>query len=483
MSSVKRSLGILGSQRLLTISIAFISSVLIARLLSPSEIGIYSVCVSVVGIAHVFREFGVGNYLIQEHELTRERIRASITILLGFAWTVAAGLFLFKGEIAAFYKDPRLEHVLAILALSFLIIPISSPILSILRRNLQFGKVAIIGILSSLTQNCTAVALAYMGYGPASLAWGSFGGILVTILMCIIFRPHDVPWLPGLIDIRRVASFGSKSSFGTLVNEVGSSSPDLIIGRILTLSDVGIYSRANSFAAIITSQISMLLHSVLLPTFSHESRSGMNVIQNYKKRTEMFTGFLCPALAFFGFAASPLILLLYGPQWLDAAPLASIICFTALIAQPYSLTGTLLMAQGKVGFTAKMSAITQTLKVVSVFVGCLFGLIYIPIFGIVIYLGQVLTNRYAMKKFFQVGTREMLQVNTKSFLVTALVIVPLVALKLILPENTDPHIMIPAYLAGAAIFWLIGILSTRHLLAHEMTTVAKGLWKKMGRNG
>lgn len=480
MSSVKRSLGILGSQRLFTIIIAFISSVLIARLLSPSEIGIYSVCVSVVGIAHVFREFGVGNYLIQEHDLTRERIRASITILLGFAWAMAAGLFIFKNEIAAFYNDPRLEHVLSILALNFLVIPISSPILSILRRNLQFGKVAIINILSSIVQNCTAVALAYMGYGPASLAWGSFGGILITILMCIIFRPRDVPWLPGLTDIRRVASFGSKSSFGTLVNEAGNSSPDLIIGRMLTLADVGIYSRANSFAAIITSQISMLLHSVLLPTFSHESRTGKDVIRNYKKRTEMFTGFLCPALAFFGFAAKPLILLLYGPQWLPAAPLASIICFAALIAQPYSLTGTLLMAQGKVGFSAKMSSITQSLKVLSVFVGCLFGLIYIPIFGIVIYLGQFLVNRYAMKKFFQVTTREMLQVNVKSFFVSGLVVAPLIALKLLLPENTDSHILIPAYLVGGTVFWLIGIFYTRHPLAHELMTVVRGLRKKAG---
>jgi O-antigen/teichoic acid export membrane protein len=478
MSSLKKSLGILGTQRLLTIFISFVSSIIIARLLTPQEIGIYSVCVSVVGIAHVVREFGVGNYLIQEPELTRDRIKASLTILLTFAWVIALLLFIFKSTIARFYHDPRLENVIAVLALNFLFIPISSPVLSVLRRNLEFGKVAFINITASIAQNGASVVLAMLSFGPVSLAWGSFAGIIVTILLSIVFRPKEVPWMPGIKDIRRVASFGSKSSFGTVVNQAGYSAPDLIIGRVLSLADVGIYSRANGFASIITDQIGMLLHSTLFPTFSHESRAGIDVVRNFKNRTEMFTGIIGPALCFFGFAARPLIILLYGDTWLPAAPIASIICFAALISVPYTLSGSFLMAHGKVGFTAKMSMIVQLLNVLSVFVGAFFGLIFIPIFGIIVHLGRFFASRYAMKKFFGVSTRDILKVNVKSFAVAGMTLLPLAALSIFLPPSEDVHIVIPAYMATATIFWLSGIYLTGHALAHEINVVLKMLRQK-----
>jgi O-antigen/teichoic acid export membrane protein len=371
--------------------------------------------------------------------------------------------------------------VFSVLALNFLIIPIAAPVLSVLRRNLEFGKSAIINLSGSTVQNGTAVTMAMLGFGPVSLAWGSFAGIVATITFSTYYRPKEVPWMPGLKDIGRVFSFGTKSSLSTVMNEAGYSAPDLIIGRMLTLGDVGLYSRASGVAALITDQIGMLLHGILFPAFSHENRTGANVKKNFLNRTELFNGLLCPALSFLGFAASPLILLLYGEKWLPAAPIASVICFSALISIPYNLTGSVLMAHGKVGFSAKMSFIVQSLNILSIFAGSLFGLIYIPIFGIVIYIGRFFVSRYAMNKFFGISAREVLAMNVKSFIVSGFALAPLVILRLILPQSTDVHIVIPAYLVSSAIFWLIGIYWTKHLLAQEITIVFESLMKKMAR--
>ncbi len=479
MSSFKRSLTIIGGQRVLHIAWSFAASVIIARLLTPEEIGVFSVCASLVAIAHVFREFGVGSYLIQERELTRERIRSALAVMFCFSWTIGISLFLGRHQIAAFYGNLELVNVMSVLALNFFLIPISSPVLSILRRNLKFGTVAGISLVSSFVATAGSVIMAYLGYGPASLAWGSVAGIVVTIMMSTYFHPPEVPWLPGFSEIRRVLSYGSKSSVNMLTNELGNSSPDLIMGRMLSLSDVGMYSRANGFASIVIDNISQLMHSVLFPTFSDESRTGKDVVQNFKNRTVMVSAVICPGLLFFAYTAEPLILFLYGDQWVPAAPLATIICLSALIYVPYTLAGSMIQSHGYVGYAAKTSFMVQTVRILSVVAGSMFGLIYVPIFGVSLYIGRYWAHSYGMKKFFGVGYREMIFINAKSFLVGLITLAPVAALSFALPKDFDLETRVLMYLGSAALAWLAAIYATNHLLKREIDVIAGDLRRKI----
>ncbi len=81
----------------------------IARLLTPAEIGFYSMGKAVVALAHVVRDFGVGNHLIQERELTQDRMRTALGVAIVIAWAMALVLFAASGAIARFYGEPGLR--------------------------------------------------------------------------------------------------------------------------------------------------------------------------------------------------------------------------------------------------------------------------------------------------------------------------------------------------------------------------------------
>jgi len=92
--SIRKAVIISFAENYSTMFIGFIGIMLIARLLVPAEIGIYSVASAVTSIAQMMRDTGVGNYLIQECELTRERIQTSLTIAIITSWTVRGLLYL-----------------------------------------------------------------------------------------------------------------------------------------------------------------------------------------------------------------------------------------------------------------------------------------------------------------------------------------------------------------------------------------------------
>ena len=130
MIGVRRALIIALAENQLTFALQFATAIVIARLLTPAEIGVYSIAVITLSAAHVIRDFGVLAYLIKEQDLTEEKIRAASAISFGVSWLLAVLVFLASFPLAAFYGQPRLLHLTWVLAINFLMIPfgaVSSP--------------------------------------------------------------------------------------------------------------------------------------------------------------------------------------------------------------------------------------------------------------------------------------------------------------------------------------------------------------------
>src|SRR5262245_2194053 len=108
MISARRALATVLLESNVKFVIGMVSVVVLARLLTPAQIGVFSIAYGFSAIAHIFREMGVNTYIIQERELTRDRLRAAFTVSLVMAWTVAAVMAAVSGWFAKFYSMPEL---------------------------------------------------------------------------------------------------------------------------------------------------------------------------------------------------------------------------------------------------------------------------------------------------------------------------------------------------------------------------------------
>src|SRR6266581_1898275 len=233
MSGVRAALLLTTLEKYSVIVIQFASSLIIARLLSPQEIGIFSIGAVLVAFSHIFRDMGIQNYLIQERELTADRIRASQAWMLCTSWTIAVILVFAAGPVGLLYQEPGLVLVLRTLAISFVLLPFGGITLALLRRDLKFAVLYGIGMTSALVQAITAIGLAWAGFGFMSLAWASVAGAAATTLVALFCRRPEQPWWPSWKEGRRVISAGSRLSAAALFYEVGLGGPELVTGRVL----------------------------------------------------------------------------------------------------------------------------------------------------------------------------------------------------------------------------------------------------------
>lgn len=482
MASVRKSLALSFAQKYTTMAIALASSMSLARLLTPSEIGIYSVGVAVVGMAHMLRDFGVGNYLVQEKELTPDRIRTAFGVTLVIAWSMAVILIALSGPMSDFYNEPGVRQVLTVLSINFLLLPFSSPILSLLTREMNFGALFRINVTSSLVGATTSNTLAALEYGFISLAWGSVAGILATVIIAAIFKPETARVLPGLKEWRRVASFGGKMSAISLVSELGVATPELVIGRTLGFGAVGIFSRATGAVTLFNRTVMGAIQPVILPTLSAKARAGEDILPAYLRATSYITGMSWPFFAFLGLMAYPIVRIMFGDQWDAAVPLIQIMCITRFVLGLYWIVTPTMISIGAINELMKLHLLFQPINIALIIAAAFHSLEAVAgagIFGAILFF---LLSFFSLHRITGITSAAMLKAVRVSACVTVCSSVGPASVFFWMEMGPD-NLWLPLILASlvCVIGWFSGLFAFKHLLRDEVLIAMQSLKTKLKR--
>lgn len=475
MSNIRTTLAISFAERYSALLIGFVSTIVIARLLTPREIGIYSVGAAAIAVAHTVRDFGVTSYLIQEPELTPARIRTAFTITLIMAWSLAGFIWVATPFIAAFYNEPGLIMVLQVIVLNFVMIPLGSVSLALLRREMKFSSIYWISITSAMAHAGVGICLASLGFGFMSLAWAGLTGVAVTVIGALLAAPQHYVTRPTLSEHARVFGFGSRMSAASIVSEVGAVAPDLIVGRMLGFTSLGYFNRALGFVQLFERTVTDALRPVMLPYFSREHRDGQDVQAAYLRAFEYTLGIAWPFLAILAWLAEPLIRLLYGNQWDAAVPLAQVLCLAIAVRVVNPLTASVLVASGAVHEVMVVQALYQSLKVVLLISGSLMGL-FEAAWGLTVaeVVGCFLFLNLVHRKL-KVPLKSLVPIVYRALSLTAFVIM-LTAIVLYIAELEFTNHVLSCLLAllMGSLAWLTGLKLFVHPLQEEVRRIFQG---------
>lgn len=357
-----------------TTLLGFASSLLIARLLSPAEIGIYSIAVAFMGIAQILRDFGASNYIVQCADPSRDVLRSAFGSMLVLSWTLAALLWVSGGAIASFYGEPQLQALLGVLSLNLLLTPMGAVTMALLRRDLRFGTLGIIDVAATAVQATTTCLLAWLGWGAMSLAWGSLAGLVLTVLLSIPHRRPQQSWLPGVSHLREVMGFGVYATSASLLGHLNVSTSDLVLGRVAGAESVGLFSRGISLARLLTTVLMRGVTPIVGPLFAKLRRGDGDAQASFLAASARLTAVAWPALAFTGVMSEPIVTLLYGDQWLPSAALVPLICLATAIGIPFTLVSPMLTGLGKPRLSLHIEAVNLPLKIAAIALAAPFGL-------------------------------------------------------------------------------------------------------------
>jgi O-antigen/teichoic acid export membrane protein len=473
-SKIRRSLVFSLFEKNATAVLGLVGTLILARLLTPSDFGIYSVSLSVVMIIDVIRDFGVGTYLVQERQLTKSVVQTVFTVSLVLSIACAGAILAITIPAAALYGEPRIVRIMPLLALTFLLSPFGTPSSSLLRRDMEFGKLAAIGLLTAITNLLSTMVLAGLGFGYMSLAWAKVVSSLVGVIAGLCYRPAWWAFRPNVAEWRQVGRFGSYASATAIINVIHDSLPQLIVGGLLGFSAVGLLGRAASICQIPDRVFTSALQAVLLPSLAEQARRAGDLKRAYLRFIACVSALQWPILLCLAVLADPVVHLLLGGRWGEAAPLVRILALAWLSLFPATISFPMFVAVGAVRDTLICSLISIPPSLLLTFLASLHSLEAVAATQLVTGPLQVYVAVRFLQRHLAMSWGEFLRPILRSGVVALYAVAP-AALAVIL-SGFRFDLSLPATIAaciGGIAGWLAGLWITRHPLLGELERVAR----------
>lgn len=465
MPGLARNFAYAFAEKYLLLALALAASMLLARLLSPAQLGLYSIAAVLAALAQVFRDLGTGQLLVVQHVLGAPEQRALLTLSVAMGWLLAAVLAGLSGPLASFYQQPELADVLRILSLNFLLVPFSSQVTAILRREMRAARLFAINATYGVTQFAATLLLALAGLGPLALAWGSFAATVAGLLAALLLRPSSMSWRPTRHGVWRLVRPGGLAVTGNAIDEVGVVAPDLVAGKLLGVEEVALLGKAQSVLSLFNQAVTGAVSPVVFPLFARHAREGGNPVQAYLDAVACITALSWPFFLLAGLFATPLVALLYGPQWQGSVPLIRIMCGAAALYSMFSMVRYLLLATGHIAAQARLDATAVAGRLLLLVPAGMAGLQWLAAAVALSLVFRSWLVCRALRRLYGLGVPAMLAHLRQSAAVAAGAVAPAAAVFALAGGEQAGLSAFLGSACAAAIGWGATLFSMRHPLA------------------
>jgi O-antigen/teichoic acid export membrane protein len=482
--AIKRALALTFAERYSAVIVNMIMVAVVARLLTPAQIGVAAIGASVIGVVECLRDFGTGSFIVQARELTREHARSSFTVLALASGAVGVAMFLGSNGIATIYGDHELASFLRITAFAFFAAPVSSPLMAFMRREMDFRSLAIVNSVSTIANAIIIIVLAAEGFGVLSFAWATVAQYVISAVVAISLRPHIWMFKPNFRYWKEPFSFGVYSSVSDMLGRLQDMATYFILGRNYQAEAVGLYSRATLICFLPIKVIAVGVVPVAFPALAAHARDGRDLKEMYLRATSYITAVQWPGLLLIAIFAHTIVAIYLGHQWLSVVPLVRILAIAGIVTSMLGMNSPLLMAFGAVRRLTLLSMANVLLSIASVLVCAKFGLVAIAFGQLLIAPVQGVVSFYAIQKFAPLKWLELFGSLRASAIVTICsVIGPAFVAMMSGPDHilSIEAICVVGILACSG--WIISLWLVQHPIFAEIRAALVGrfLWRRNGK--
>lgn len=458
----------------LSFAMQFATSIVLARwFITPAQLGQFSIAFAAVTLVAFLQDFGVTRYVNGERDLTPEKLRMAFTISVAFAWSIALLALASAWPIAAFYADPALFGITLIVASSYLLVPLAIVPQATCQRRMDYRSNAMIEIGSSVANAATALVLALLGYGALALAWGAFAQQAARLVISQWRSGGMLPWPLRISEARAVLALGGTNTVQVVCQTVSSRAPELALGAVVGNVAVGLFSRATGLALQLRTLIAGAVTGVFYPAFRRLRDSGEPLGPPYLRVVAAYTGVTWPAMAGIAVLADPVVRLLYGERWMEAAPLLAWVAFAQMFQVAVPLNADLPLLLGRHRTLIRVMVLETIASIALLAVTAPFGLLWVAISRAI--HGIVWVAMYAplLCRSVGLGARPLIATWMKGAVATVAAIVPALAgFVFWAPPGEAGFLQVLATACAGVALWFVALVVTAHPLHRELVELA-----------
>lgn len=317
-------------QKYSVLFIQFVSGIVLARLLSPSDYGCIGMLTIFMTLAEAFINCGFGSALIQKKRPTQEDYSTVFFWNLGVAAVMYTILFFCAPAISRFYNIEILCPVLRVQAIVLFIHAFTLVQSNQLRKNFNFKLISIVTVVTSFTALGVTILMAYKGFG----VWALVAQNLITAAIPAAVYWFYVKWRPIPVfskqSFKELFSFGFYMFLTNMVNDFCKTIQTLFIGKLYPPATLGYYSKAMSTEKVASHSISSTMTSVTYPVYAEAQDDKPRMANMIKRFSCTLAFFSFPIMFMLMLTAKPIFVLLYSDKWLQSVPFFQALCLVGL---------------------------------------------------------------------------------------------------------------------------------------------------------
>lgn len=469
--SVKKAVAWRSGSQMLAQLATWSTTLIVIRILNPEDYGLFAMSQVVIVFLNFLAGYGFASSLVQEKNLTRDRIRQAFGLLLLVNAALALIQIFAAPLVAAYYRTPEVADLLRVQALVYLSTPFIALPEALLARNLDFRRPALANLCATAVAVIVALYCAINGYGvwtlvlaPLCAFWTR--GIALMIAARFSYWPS--------FDMRGV---GAMWNFGLmlLANQffwtVMTQADIFIGGRILSKESLGYYAEALMLTGLIAFKFVPALNEVAFPAYASLRDDPAALRHSFLKAVRLIM--LATAPLFFGIAATApeIVAVVLGGKWLGMIPLVQVIALGMPAVTLYSLFAPVINAKGMPSINAKSSAVGACLIVPGYIVAVQFGAIGLAWVWVLGFPVLPLSAYLMSRRHLQVGDQAMLAALLPGIGAAAIMALLVVGLSDLLPIES-PFLRLPILIAaGGAIYGGVLFMVARRTLLEMVSLV------------
>jgi len=353
----------------------FVTTAILARLLSPSDFGLLGMATIVIVFIDLFKDLGTSAAVIQRKSLSDTLLNSIfwINVFVGLLGMVI--LLIFSPLIATFYQEPRLIAVLRVLSLSFFISGISILQKAILERNLAFNRLAKIELTAIVVGSVIGIGSALLNLGVWSLVYQTLTVMTVTTILLLV----ATRWKPKIIfswtEIKAVTSYSLNLTGFNILNYFNRNADYLLIGKFLGSEALGYYTLAYRLMVYPLQNISTVIGRVMFPVFSQIQDDDKRFRVAYLKVIGTIAMVTFPIMVGLWALAEPFILTLFGPQWQSVIWLLMILSPVGMVQSLETTIGTIYRSKARTDWMFHWSIGEGIITITAFIIGLQWGII------------------------------------------------------------------------------------------------------------
>lgn len=342
-----------GAAQAVKVALQFLSVVVLARLLSPQDFGVFAMVMPITAFVMVFQDLGLSQAVISSREITRRQMSGLFWINLGVSTLLAAVLAACAPLLGLFYGEPKVVALTLALSATVVIAGLGAQHFALLARDMRFKPLAVIDVASNAGGLATALLIAW--WRPS--AWALFASTAASMSIGLACAWAFTGWRPGrpapLGEVRAMLKIGGGVTTFNISNFFARNLDNVLIGRFAGAAQLGLYDRAYKLLLLPLQQINNPVGRVMTPVLSRLVGEPERYRQAYTRTAQQILLITVPGVLFLIFTADKLIPVLMGEEWKAAAPIFAWLGLAAL-HQPFSSTaGWLFISQQRAGQFAR----------------------------------------------------------------------------------------------------------------------------------